>query len=222
MDSTRHIIRRHKKNWPDFEYYLGIIDKAEKNLEIHPDISIEASKALIEGVCQSILRRLDNTFSSKWAKDVSLGQLFSRTKNVLAEMDLGLEEQFLEAANQLVHQIGNLYAEIGRIRNARGDISHGKEVPKEEVSAPHFARMIFHVAEGISFYLLHVFYSVDLSYKEFPRYEDFNEFNDWLDEENPLDNVSFSRALYDQRPEDYRIRLSYYSDAEEMSEGLEE
>ena len=222
MESTRSIIRKHKKNWPDFEYYIGIIDKAENNLEVHPDISIEASKSLIEGVCHTILRRLDNTYSSAWAKEAKLHQLFARTKNVLADRDCELEEQFLEVANQLVHEVGRVYKEIGKIRNARGDISHGKEVPKEEVSAPHFARMIFHLAEGISFYLLHVFFSVDLSYKEFPSYENCEKFNEWLDEENPLEDVSFSKALYDQRPEDYRIRLSMYSDAEEMSEGLEE
>ena len=42
-----------------------------------------------------------------------------------------------------------------------------------------------------------------------------NEFNEWLDNENPIANLSYSKALFDQDPVAYEQELENYLDAKE-------
>jgi hypothetical protein len=49
-----------------------------------------------------------------------------------------------------------------------------------------------------------------------PSYEENSLFNEQLDEANPLPGkLRFSKALYDQYPEDYVIRLKEYDDEQD-------
>lgn len=227
MQGVRDLIIKNKKRWPDFEHYLPIIDKAESDLDIHPDISIEKSKALIEGICDSALKYLDNQYSKEWIKTASLGQKFNKAKAKIAEYEVDLEDTFLESANQLIHQVGVVTVEIGRLRTIRGDISHGKAVPKEFASNPHFARMIYNISEGVCYYFLHVLFSVDLNYKKELDYEEYKEFNQVLDidyaEANqdrgldiPFNDFLYSKALFDQKPSEYEMQLRDFLDGQTL------
>jgi hypothetical protein len=72
------------------------------------------------------------------------------------------------------------------------------------------------MTEGIVFYVLEQFFSIDLSYKQEINYEDNTDFNLWLDEANPMENLSYSRALFDQDNVSYfEELLEYQTEREE-------
>jgi len=91
-----------------------------------------------------------------------------------------------------------MIARLGELRNERGDISHGKAVPKKYISSRESAKMIMHVTDSIVTYILKLFFSIDLSYKDEIQYKANPEFNDFLDESYPIEGIIFSEALFDQ------------------------
>ncbi|HXD35000.1 MAG TPA: hypothetical protein VN643_28020 [Pyrinomonadaceae bacterium] len=109
---------------------------------------------------------------------------------------------------------------IADIRNKRGDISHGKLAPKELSSYAQFSKLVMHMTEGIAFYMLQQFFEIDLSFAEEIAYDDNPEFNEWLDTNNPISGISFSRALFDQDNVSYSEQLLDYQT--EQEETLEE
>ena len=101
---------------------------------------------------------------------------------------------------------------LSELRNERGDISHGKAVPKKFVSNVETAKMVMRVTDSILTYILSAYFSIDLSYTEKIAYEDNPEFNDILDESYCLEGIVYSQALYDQDYDSYEEQLRDYLD----------
>jgi hypothetical protein len=118
---------------------------------------------------------------------------------------IGLEIEFPRRAASLIQRAGEL-------RNERGDISHGKAVPKKYISDAETAKMVMRVTDSILTYILSAYFSIDLSYTEKIAYEDNPEFNDFLDESYCLEGVVYSQALYDQDYDAYEEQLRDYLD----------
>jgi hypothetical protein len=102
---------------------------------------------------------------------------------------------------------------IGNIRNDRGDISHGRLSPKPEQSDTHFSNFVMALTDSFASYLLISFSKVSIT-KEL-EYEDNIDFNEWLDNENPLGNLSYSKALFTQDQVAYEEELENYLDDKE-------
>ena len=68
------------------------------------------------------------------------------------------------------------------------------------------------VTDAIVHYMLESFFRVDLSYKEEVRYADCEDFNFELDEINPINGLSYSRALFDQDNVTYMELLRDFND----------
>lgn len=209
MNSVKKIIADNSKHYEHFDYYLIIIEKAEQNAISNPDISIECCKSLIEGISKSILKTLDKAYNPKYIDKMDLSPLVKKALEKLSEFDPSIEDSFITRSTSLIHV-------LGEVRNKRGDISHGKHTPKDYSSNAHFSSLVLHISEGIIFYILKIFFSIDLTFQEMIVYDDNSGFNDWLDEQHPLDsNVSYSRALYDQYYVDYELQLEEYNIAKE-------
>ena len=334
MDSLQDIIVRNRDKFPEFEYYLPIIEKAKQHQEEHPDITIECCNSLIQGISKTIifsslssflnsLNRLPRVDMQKLIKNESVHVQFSTALNILekgiedsvffeliekafnslqskkpndsdcnkiqrvfkeaikisdeqklegeeikflvscgellndqttsffalvqdASLSLNrkpvsddatfkeaikllsnhgniLEINFIKACQTLINQISNL-------RNDRGDISHGRAVPKTLRSDVNLSRLIIEMTESLLRYTLAAFFIVDLERKarEFEAqelqkeevkisYEKNPDFNDLLDEEYPLDasKVIYSQALYELYYEDYAIQLQAFLDEQE-------
>lgn len=202
MQETRKIINRFKVTHELFEYYEMIIEKIENNVTQNPDISIESSKSLIEGISKTIWKKLDTTATKSSLDSLSVSRLVSSACEKIDEQ-ISIEIDFPKRASSLVQR-------MGEIRNDRGDISHGKLVPKESISSSATAKMIMLVTDSIVSYILKAFFSIDLSYKEETKYNDNPEFNDFIDENYPIELISYSKALFDQYPVDYENQLQDY------------
>lgn len=336
MNSLQDLIVRNRDKFPEFEYYLPIIEKARQNQEDHPDITIECCNALIQGISKTIifsslssflksLNRLPRVDMQKLIKNESVHVQFSTALNILekgiedsvffeliekafnslqskkpkdsdsnrikmvfkeavkisneqkregdevnfliscekllnnqttsffaliqsASLSLSnkpisddanfkeaikilsehgdiLEVDFVRACQTLINKISNF-------RNDRGDISHGKEVPKTLRSDVNLSRLIIEMTESLLRYTLASFFVIDLEKKakEFEekqirektgsiKYKDNSDFNDFLDEEYPLDGkLIYSFALYELYYEDYMIQLQTFLDEREPLE----
>jgi hypothetical protein len=206
MKQTKDILKALESRYTNIDYYQTIIQKIEENVESHPDISIESCKALLEGLSKFIWKQIDLSYDALVADKMDFHPVVRQAMTKLADLNEDIELDF-------VNKVIKLIVSIGEVRNKRGDISHGKLSPKEYFSDSQFANLVMNITDNMLYYVLHSFSKVSLI-KEL-EYEDHPEFNEWLDNENPIANLSYSKALFDQDQVAYEQELENYLDAKE-------
>ncbi len=206
MKQTKDILKALESRYTNIDYYQTIIQKIEENVESHPDISIESCKALLEGLSKFIWKQIDLSYDALIADKMDFHPVVRQAMTKLAALNEDIELDFVNKVNKLI-------VSIGELRNKRGDISHGKLSPKEYFSDSQFAYLVMNITDNMLYYVLHSFSKVSMI-KEL-EYEDHPEFNEWLDNENPIANLSYSKALFDQDQVAYEQELESYLDAKE-------
>lgn len=215
MQSLKDLIERHSSEESDFRYYIPIVEKAERNEIDHPDICIECCASLFQGISKSIVYRLDATCDRKVFENLNLQRQVKSAFSCLKEHDDVLEEAFAVAAE-------NLSRIAGEVRNARGDISHGRATPKELQSDRSLSRLVLNISEAVLRYMLASYFAIKPEVEPIIEYEANPDFNASLDNDYPLEGKPlYSLALYQQFYEDYRVRLATFLDEKEL-EGNEE
>jgi hypothetical protein len=206
MKTLREIIERHSEENSEFRYYIPIIEKAERNEVDHPDITIECCASLFQGISKTIVRQLAPAVYAEDFENLPLQKQVKTAFRCLAAGDDAVELAFPVAAENLVRVVGTL-------RNQRGDISHGRAVPKELQSDRSLARLVLNVAEPVMRYMLATFFALQPRRVLAPPYDECVAFNAYLDSLHPLPGKPlYSRALYDQYAEDYVLQLKDYED----------
>lgn len=228
MNSLKSLITRNLDQFPDFEYYIPIIEKAERNQKPHPDIAIECCLSLIQGISKTIILKLDKKAEpDKLENDNNESRVhhqFKRAAELLKENDDIYETAFTGSCSGLT-------TALAKLRNARGDISHGRAVPKILQSDIELARLIMEITDSLLRYTLGSFFALDLDKRakeleslaqeeeDLIKYEDESnrEFNDFLDESYPYEGkLLYSQALYTLYYEDYTIQLQAFLDEQEQ------
>lgn len=191
----------------------------------HPDICIETCKALVEGVSKTIILSLEDGVKPDDIKDLDLSPLVKRAGKLLQQDQTIIEEGFVTRVASVAHFIGVL-------RNERGDISHGKAVPKLIKSNDKLANAILQVSSGLLIYMLDTVYTklrdkrARVAQEEIEKdraadleqvsYADNDDFNSWLDESYPYEGkLSYSFALFSLYYEDYLVRLEEFRESPE-------
>lgn len=222
FNSLEILISRHADFFPDFEYYLMLTEKAERNKEAYPDVAIECCNSLIQGISKSIIIDLESESDLREINKCDTDRLVKRSLNCLRENDDVYEDDFIRRGVSLALSISTL-------RNARGDISHGKAVPKELCSDKSLAHIVMEITSTLLRYTLASFYTIKIESssvkKEEPilvediddevlvKYEANQNFNDYLDENNPIQGkLIHSHALYQLYYEDYILQLSEFTE----------
>jgi hypothetical protein len=196
---TREILNNHihANGW------LGeletLIAEIEANVELEPDISIESCKSLLESIAKNILLRLDTSHDERSINDLEIPRL-------LKEVRIKLTER-IECESTLIERYSSALQYVAELRNSRGEISHGKTLPKSERSTIQAAKSIKSFTDGFASYLLHLLLSIEPPPPEQIPYEDNEDFNTSLDETYRLGIISYSKALYEQ---------DYIADEEEL------
>lgn len=212
MKQTKDILKALESRYTNIDYYQTIIQKIEENVESHPDISIESCKALLEGLSKFIWKQIDQTYDALVADKMDFHPVVRQAMTKLADLNEDIELDFVNKVNKLI-------VSIGEVRNKRGDISHGKLSPKEYFSDSQFAYLVMNITDNMLYYVLHSFSKVT-PIKEL-EYEDNPEFNEWLDDKNPMGTLSYSRALFDQDKVAYEEELEdYLENKETVSENV--
>lgn len=222
MDAVKNLLKLHKKSHSDFQYYQLHIDKIEENRSENPDIAIETCKSLIEGVSKTILNNLDVTFDEKrettGRNPRSVQWFFKEALKKISENSEDFESGFVQASGQIINITQS-------IRTERGDISHGKSVPKLVESTPEFADMIVNMTNLIVSYTLKHYFEIDQeSDGELDYYsEKLEDYNTWLDDSQPdfpIAKATYSKVLYDNDYDEYENRYTdeYLRSTEELPE----
>lgn len=186
-------IKRHR-----LEYYQSHLDLIEDYIDEKPDISIETCKALIEGISKLTLYLLNQEALDSHNDE----KIQSLVKRALIELQKG--RGFSDA--DLCKRLSGVVQYIGEVRNEHCDIGHGRASLKEQVNDADFADLVISITDSICTYMLR---RLDILAEKVTEYEDHPEFNEFLDERNPLPgNILYSRALFDQEFETYEIELS--------------
>lgn len=188
-------IKRHR-----LEYYQSHLDLIEDYIDEKPDISIETCKALIEGISKLTLYLLNQEALDSHNDE----KIQSLVKRALVELQKG--RGFSDT--DLCKRLSGVVQYIGEVRNEHCDIGHGRASLKEQVNDTDFADLIIGITDSICTYMLR---RLDILAEKVTEYEDNPEFNELLDEQNPLPgNILYSRALFDQEFETYEIELSNF------------
>lgn len=224
MQRAAKLIRARQDDFPDCAYYLPLLGKARRNARSHPDICIETCKAVLEGISKTIVLDLDGEASKEQVDKKDVDQMVKWAAKTLQKNDDVVEDNFVTRATSLANALGAL-------RNSRSDISHGREVPKPEYSEEKFARLCLSMTDSIAVYMLESYFHHSQSEVEEPdkdqlkesetylpdiKYEENAEFNDWLDQINPLPGkMLYSEALFRLYIEDYVIELDQFNEADD-------
>ena len=216
MKSLEALIKRHFNEFPNFQYYgafaefISAIENYHKDLNM--GISSDCCNSLLQSICKTIISQID-PIEVRLLDSLRTDQLIKKTVTLLQKNDDIYERNFAS-------QLGKIGEQINGIRNSRGELSHGRCIPKELIADQDLSRLLREITESISRYLISSFFSFALekqSKEEIEieddrvRYEDHPEFNDLLDEEYPIDGkLLYSQALYTLYYEDYEIRLQDY------------
>ncbi len=226
MKHAVELIVNNSNRHPEFRYYIRLMKKAERNSLNQPDICIETCKSLLEGISKSIIERLDSAADRKSLDRLDISPLVKKATQLLKQADNVIEDDFVTRCSSLAHALGTL-------RNERGDISHGKAVPKTVASDDRLSQLCMSMTESVICYMLDIFYQlspvtpvakIEVVPPENPLddlpvilFEDNSDFNDWLDDIYPLPEgrVVYSSALYELYFEDYVIQLEAYRESTE-------
>jgi hypothetical protein len=161
MNQTLEILDALDGTHDNFQEYRKIINLIVEHKDQNPDICIENCKALFEGISHMILRKIDVSYSFSSYKEKSVHALVNM-----------MFTQLKDYAEVEEHSYIAIFAkEIGAIRNARGEISHGKPYPKDTASELMFANMIFNITDTYISYILKIYFS--LKFEQGYKYENY-------------------------------------------------
>ena len=221
MDSLEALVKRHFHEFPDFQYYgafgefISAIESYHQDLNM--GVSSDCCNSLIQSICRTIITQIDSVKVDE-LKDKRTDELIKRAVKLLQKNDDIFERNF-------VSQLVKIGTHINDIRNSRGELSHGRHIPKELINDQDLSRLLREITESISRYLISSLFSFKLEQikeeleieKDLIRYEDNSEFNEFLDEDYPYEGkLLYSQALYTLYYEDYTIQLQAFLDEQEQ------
>jgi len=171
MDRLKELIQEQSR-WKDLEIYPTRIEAFLDNDFIS---AIENGKALIETICKTILDEQKEIYN----KNETINKLVSKT---LITLGIFAKGQISKFGSGIVTALQNL----GELRNKIGDTSHGKslyEIRKNKIEALS-AGFLINSVELIACFLIE-YYEFEFptqKEKKERKYDDFQTFNEYLDE----------------------------------------
>lgn len=225
MERLKSLIEDRLADFPEFDYYLPIVVKALSYETSRPDTAIECCNALLQGFSKTIILNLDATATREELDsqiEAKSDKLIKRALLCLRENDDVYEDDFARRGASLALAVATL-------RNARGDITHGKAVPKTLNSHVSLAIVTNEMAGSLLRYMLSSYFTIRTGQRTETEaepegmsalaYGDNQDFNDHLDELNPLEGkLVYSEALFHMYLEEYEVQLSEYLDAQERED----
>lgn len=179
-------------------------------------LTLDTSKALLETTYKTILKDKGETFNA--SDDMNL--LYKAVKEILP---FNRDDDAKDMLEYLVNAVAHW---VPRFRNKFGASSHGKDSHYLSPIEMPEAKMIVHLVDGVSGFLLRK--SRLLANPEYSQriyYEDYGEFNDYLDTSyDPIDlkisdstPIAYSKALFDLDSDAYKELLIQFKEEEESA-----
>ncbi|MFA6856305.1 MAG: abortive infection family protein [Treponema sp.] len=200
-------LREQIERLPSFNHFSDQITTIENTIEKNPALCIETSKALIEGICKTILENKKKSFNS----DTVQGLVKQTTETLVGD-----EQNYHDNLIALCRKISAVVQEIATIRNNAGFASHGQDIDVPQMDKT-LSLFVSRATDLICSFILDVYINQRDRNKDCRiHYEDNEPFNQELDDENPIGRkdmiLSFSKALFQQDYEAYKEELFEYMD----------
>jgi DNA mismatch repair ATPase MutS len=225
MDSLKALIERHRHDFPDFQYYgsfaefIKAIEIYHQELDSHTGVTADCCNSLIQSLCRTIITQMTSETAASLKKDRT-DQLVKKAAKLLQQNDDIYERN-------LISQLEQIGKHINDLRNARGEISHGRAIPKELIHDKELPRLLREITESLARYLLSSFFCSRIEEpteeakkeKSCIQYDKNPEFNDYLDQLYPYEGkLLYSQGLYTLYYEDYDIKLQEFLDEQKLLE----
>ncbi|HAV5944023.1 TPA: abortive infection protein [Acinetobacter baumannii] len=215
MKKSRELIAQYSSEHQWLQELERLLTHIDQQSDQCGDTLIECSKSFIEALAKNAIIKLNSNEKIKDINEAKLGDLFKKTRKAICEhssieklMPISEVELFFSALNQWM-----LF--IGKIRNDIGEVSHGKILPKSYSIDLNMAQIFSEIIDRFAYIILLMLLEIDLSYLQNYRYENFPDFNEYLDDQYELPNgLSYSRALFEQDYDAYSEELDNYLDAQ--------
>lgn len=215
MKKSRELIAKYSSEHQWLQELERLLTHIDQQSDQCGDTLIECSKSFIEAIAKNAIIKLNSNEKIKDINEAKLGDLFKKTRKAICEhssieklMPISEVELFFSALNQWM-----LF--IGKIRNDIGEVSHGKILPKSYSIDLNMAQIFSEIIDRFAYIILLMLLEIDLSYLQNYRYENFPDFNEYLDDQYELPNgLSYSRALFEQDYDAYSEELDNYLDAQ--------
>ena len=215
MKKSRELIAQYSSEHQWLQELERLLTHIDQQSDQCGDTLIECSKSFIEAIAKNAIIKLNPNEKIKDINEAKLGDLFKKTRNAICAhssiaqlMPISAVEFFFSALNQWM-----LF--IGKIRNDIGEVSHGKILPKSYSIDLNMAQIFSEIIDRFAYIILSMLLEIDLSYLQNYRYENFPDFNEYLDDQYELPNgLSYSRALFEQDYDAYSEELDNYLDAQ--------
>lgn len=209
MDSFESLVEEFSAEYPDFQYYLKHAKEIKNHEESHPDIAIECCTSLLQGLSKSICYRLDPKADRKQFENSTIEHQVKTAFKLIGSTSDVVEIALPQACSTVARLAGEL-------RNMRGDISHGKAVPKDIQSDASLAKLALDVTEALSRYMLS--HLILLTRPEL-RYTDNPAFNELLDDQGgPIGSTLYSLLLFKYDYDAYVYQLDQFLADQEATE----
>jgi len=244
MELTKSAIKKNSEEISGLDGYNLIVSKIEKNVDINPDIAIEACKSLIEGLAKKSLELLSVDYNNKKSlrKDcdnklptlvrTAFEYIYKNTFEInlhnslysLIQNKNRVNSILSKSMNKMLKNINDSIKGISIFRDNRGDISHGRIYPKNEESEINLAKSIVSITDGICSFMVHEFskqYILKTQEKGKLNFNELEEFNEWLDKKHNLLSIKidFSKLLYENAYEKYEeFYYTEYTSSEDIEE----
>ena len=192
----------------DLDQYERYIVQIESNKTNEPNIAIEAVKALAEAVFRHILAH--GKIKVEFAEILTQSKpttykIFQSTCKALADQNL-IDIEILGLGQKF-------FNDISEIRNSVGLISHGKDL--RDVSNLSPATLELAISTTLNYIVVILEAYEQLLEEPKVSYEDNTEFNEYLDEQYPVEGILYSQALFDQDAVSYEEQLDEYNSFKE-------
>ena len=237
MEKIEKLIKENLESYPDFEYYLNLIDEAKRFKEIYPDMCVETCNTLIQGIGGKIINEYDEeqykqlyfeeNGDDKYPTTIAIIKncvnnflIHQNEKKIVKQSatTVGQHADMIKEANKnrndsITNVLVNKVKPINEIRNKRGDICHGRIAPKKYITDQDVCEYIFDITSSMLNLIFRRFIEFQSKKdKNIMDYDKETKFNNYLDKENPLKstNYKFSEILYKAKPEEYRILCKNY------------
>ena len=222
MQDLKKLINKYANDYPELEYFnvqFTVLDATRTN---YPDVVIETCKSIMEATYKFIRKILTDYQPSK--KEERQTNITDHANEVMKLFKESSSNQLVDV--DVIQQSHNFTKKIANIRNNNGDISHGRYMPKETNSTAEQAQAIEGLCETYAVYLIEeAIISKFGNRKKHAQQQDdniqplpnpleyespyFEQFNEWLNSENEIDSINYSKALYEQ---DYNAYYQKYAD----------
>src|SRR5690554_57452 len=227
MELTKNAIGKYRDKIEGLNQYLIVVNEIEDNKISNPDISIDSCKSLIEGLCKKALSLIHDDYSQNKSFrkqcekfDKLLENTFQKVFKESFEVDLlksfssilyqkNKTNDLLKKSFELTKSnTTNAVNAIVKLRDTRGDISHGRIYPKLTSTSPHLLNTIIGITDSICSFLitemsLRYFEKIEheVRVNELKDYRSNSDYNHWLNESLPFDfpvkKTSYSRVLFE-------------------------